>query len=385
MSRGNIIQGQASGKLGDTVLMVRNGQQLQRVYTKSGARSGDKASEAARIQRVKFGSASNQWSLYRYVCTRMYRKGKKSTQSDYNYFVKRNSHLLPYFSKQENADGVHVLQPGLFSEGNLGRIDLLLLMRLEISAKSYNFELYDTNSTSTVPCAWESTVANLKRSLQSFYPNARKVTYLFSYSNAVELEEEGESFMSQQVTHDPVTIDLYKETTVGENALTVKAFFSSKIQSTAFSNIINAQPDDFTFLINNTVFSLHAATQADVSFFENMACLVFATDDNVSDCYSTILSEASVDPSIGVFALWHSYRTGNSLRIAADSYGYQEGVMRDDVASVGNDLSDAVAKYAARLRAFSAKDHAEFMTRIGSAEAVKPVTTRKVTAENKEG
>lgn len=383
MSRGNILQGQASGKLGDTVLMVRNGQQLQRVYTKAGARSGSQASEASRIQRVKFGSASNQWQLYRYVCTRMYRKGKKSTQSDYNYFVKRNSHLLPYFSKQANADGVHVLQPGLFSEGNLGRIDLLTSYNETLLETNSNLYVYDTNIAPASIVTWGSQVSNLKSSLQKSYPMARKVVFLVSYVNQIDIEEKEETFVSQQITHDTIALDLYKESTTGEDSQTVKAFFGDKISSAALKTIVNAQTR--SICENQLVFMLQAFSADDLSLLKTIAVTVFATDDNVGDCYSTLVSEASVDPLQGPYALWASYRTTNALRVAADSYGYQTGVMRDEVAALGNDIADAVTAYSQRLKAVSEDAYSNFMRRIGSPEKVKPVEVRKTTAEKKEG
>lgn len=378
MARGNIIQGQASGKLGDSVLMVRNGQQVSRVYTKSGARVGNQASEAARIQRVKFGSASNQWALYRYVCTRMFRKGRKNTQSDYNYFVKRNAHLLPYFTKQENADGVHVLMPGIMSEGNLGRIALLSLLTPTLSEGTDNYFVYDSNTAVETTVNWSHNMLYFKEQLKIAYPLARKVTYLFSYANAIEIKEEGETFMSQQITHDAVTIDLFKEVKTGENAETVANFFASLITSPMFKAIVGEQTRGI--LKTNCLFKLAASNATELAFLQNMGTLIFATDDNVSDCYSTMLTEQSVDPTTGVYTLWHSYRTSQSLRIAADSYGYQQGVMRDEVAAVGNSLSDAVAAYAARLAEVDEAASKAYLKSIGNVATVAPVQVRKKTS-----
>lgn len=383
MSRGNIFQGQASGKLGDAVLMVRNGQQLARVYTKAGARSGKDASEAARIQRVKFGSASNQWSLYRYVCTRMFRKGRKSTQSDYNYFVKRNASLLPYFTKQENADGVHVLMPGLMAEGNLGRIALLQSVLLPIGEGLNNLYLYDSNKPVSGVVEWSKSMGRLKLELRLSYPAARKVTYLFSYASSVSIEEEGEEFVSQQVVHDPVTVDLYKELTPGEDEKTIAEYFSSHIDNQVLRSIIASQVGTMMGAKANVM--LKASNSTELSHLENTGILMFATDDNVSDCYSTLLEEGSVDPAKGVYSLYHSYRTQESLRIACDSYGYQSGVMRDEVASAGNSISEVVAQYAARLSAVDPDAGKVYMESVGDLSTVKAKTVRVATPENKKG
>lgn len=373
MSRGNILQGQASGKLGDTVLMVRNGKQLARVYTTSGARSGESASEAARIQRVKFGSASNQWSLYRYVCTRMYRKGRKSNQSDYNYFVKRNSELLPYLTKTENADGVHVLMPGQFSEGSLGRIELVHSSNPSASGASALVSVSDLNATLDQFVAMDSPMSTFKSALASAYPNARKITYLISIPSEVEIAEEGVLFVSQFVTHSTVIIDLYNEVTPGENSQTVVEYFANHVSDAKLKAAFSLQ-DTHAFAQGSTLLKLCADEGVDASYVANIGVLVFATDDLASDCYTTILQDTSIPSTVGAYALWAGYRTQSALRVAADSYGYQSGVMRDDIASVGDDLATQQLAYVAKLRSIS-KELADEM----EAELAKvPATARVV-------
>lgn len=379
MGKGNLLQGQGSGKVGDVVFMVRQGQQVSRVYTESGARSGKDASEASRIQRVKFGSASNQWNLYRYVCTRMYRSGKTSKQSDYNYFVKRNQHLFPYLSKQENLTGVHVLQPGTFSDGNLGRIELVSSYTPTYAEGQIAFYVHDVGISFSSGCDWSSNLSALKTALQSVYPSARKVTYLISIVEELNLAEAGISFLSQNVNHYPVIIDLYAESTQGENEMTVSAFFSSKISSSAMQALINAQtaaiaagPGLIHFIPRN---------QADVDLLGRVGILVFASDDNVSDCYTTTLPQDAVNPTAGVYAAWASYRTSSSLRIAADSYGYQSGVMRDDIAKAGNDISAQVSAYAARLAQYDEKASAAFLKSVGDVSQVQAKVVRKSAEE----
>lgn len=350
MSKGNILQGQASGKLGDTVLMVRNGKQIARVYTTAGARSGDAASEAARLQRVKFGSASNQWNCYKYVCTRMYRKGRTTTQSDYNYFVKRNNHLLPYLTKAENADGVHMLQPGQYSEGNLGRIEMIHTYTSAYGESGSALRLYDTQVSNMAEVKWADTLGQLKEVLKKAYPRARKITYLFSEAVDLSLTEEGVQFVSQQINHYPVIIDLYSEIAPNENNAVIKMYFGVRTGSTFLAEIIKGHGDSKGFCSSNNVIRIYAADEQEHEYLGNVALAIFATDDNVSDCYTSVLPSNAVDPTRGAFAIWSSYRSKDSLRIAADSYGYQSGVMRDQVAAAGNDMSDAVVQYASVLR-----------------------------------
>lgn len=349
MSRGNILQGQASGKLGDTVLMVRNGQQLARVYTASGARSGDQASEAARIQRVKFGSASNQWGVYRYVCTRMFRKGKRTNQSDYNYFVKRNALLLPYLTKNENADGVHMLQPGVFSEGTLGRIDLTQAYNPTYSEGRNFFSLHDANAISITQLPWSSTMGVFKESMRAAYKNATKLTYLVSVAPIENIEMEDYEIITESVNHYPVIVNLYEEATQGENERTIKEYFAAELSSAGLAEIINLQSG--LIARDNVIFNLTANTQAQVDYLGTIGMLLFATNDSVSDCYTTSLPEAGINKVAGVYAFWADYHSQLNLRLAAESYGYQRGVMRDRVAGTEAEMQNANAAYYARIAA----------------------------------
>lgn len=353
--------------------MVRNGKQLARVYTTSGARSGESASEAARIQRVKFGSASNQWSLYRYVCTRMYRKGRKSNQSDYNYFVKRNSNLLPYLTKMENADGVHVLMPGVFSEGNLGRIELVHTSNPTASGTSALVSVSDLNATLPQVVASNSQMSTLKSALASAYPNARKITYLISIPSEITIEEEGVSFISQSIAHNAIVIDLYNEVAPGENSQTVAEYFAGHVSDAKLKEAFSLQ-GSHAFAQGSRLMKISPDEGVDANYVANLGILVFATDDLASDCYTTILQDTSIPSTVGAYALWAGYRTQSALRVAADSYGYQSGVMRDDIASVGDDLTAQQLAYVAKLRSIST----ELADEMEAELAKVPATARQV-------
>ena len=380
MSRGNIIQGQASGKLGSTVLMVRNGQQLARVYTTAGARSGSQASESARIQRVKFGSASNQWGLYKYVSTRMYRKGRTTSQSDYNYFVKRNNQLLPYFTKEENASGVHVLQPGIFAEGNLGRIDMLMQYNPNAASPASKWNISDVNIAGLPTTSWSATVGTLKAAIASVYPNATKVTYLLSVASSVSLEEGGELFLSQNVNHNAVILDILREATSGENNMTVSAYFASKVSDATLATLLSGQTG--VFCTASTLMMLRSDVQADIDYMGKIGAMIFATNDNASDCYTTILEAAAVNPTRGVYSVWASYRSTEALRNAAESYGYQSGVMRDEVASYGNDLTEQVQAYAARLAMVDTAAAKAYIQDVEQSGGAVPLKTRTRVEDN---
>lgn len=375
MASGNILQGQSSGKLGDVVLMVRNGEQVSRVYTKAGARTGDQVSEAARIQRVKFGAASNQWGLYRYICTRMYRKGRKTNQSDYNYFVKRNQHLLPYLTKSENANGVHCLQPGFFSEGSLGRIELVLSYDTAESGGQLAFAVRDSQAITPPSVSWAGTLGDLKASLRVAYPNARKFTYLFSYASDVDVQEEGVAFASQQITHSAITIDLYNQTSPLEDGQALTSFFANKVSNQKLAALISSQTKNM--VITHRMWGLYNFEGADLSVLSTLSLLLFATDDNASDCYTTYLPVDGVPPTAGAYSVWSGYRTNEALRVAADSYGYQSGVMRDDIASLGNDIRAQVTAYAAKLRSLDVEAADKYLKSVGPVEQVQAKVVRK--------
>lgn len=372
MAQGNIIQGQASGKLGDTVLMVRNGTQVSRVYTTSGARSGDAASFASRLQRVRFGSASNQWQLYRYVCTRMFRKGRNTNQSDYNYFVKRNVDNLPYFTKLENADGVCCMMPGQFSEGNLGRIELLSSYWTSGSPEVSFLGVSDTINPMGVYIKWSDPLASLKARLKSVYTNARKVTYLLILTSDTVITEGGESFSSQFFQHHPVVVDLYQQAQSGEDEMTIMQYFASKIQDPSLKALIESQ--DSHIVQPSLSFRLSGASEAESKLVMSTGVLIFATNDLVSDCYTTIVPVSSVNLNRGVYATWGGYRTSDALQVACDSYGFQSGVMRDEVASSDGSSTELINTYSAKLRSFAPEaakafeqdlsEHGDFKTKV---------------------
>lgn len=343
MAQGNIIQGQAKGKLGDMVLMVRKGKQVERVYTTSGARSGDAASEAARYQRVRFGAAANQWAIYRYVCTRMYRKGIKTKQSDYNYFVKRNINFLPFLTKNENANGIHVIMPGQFSEGNLGIINLIPIYGTGVQANSKSLKLLETNNNSNNSVKWTGTMSELKTALRGAYQFATKYTYLFMFTSTIDITESDFVSKSQLISYETVIIDLFNEETQGENNMTVIEYFTSKIKNSSLKTIFGKQ-DDTIVGTAGRLFYLESTEEEEIKVINSLGVLTFATNDNVSDVYSTI-QEPNNTPDAGPFETWYGYRTMEALTSAAQSYGYQTGVMRDNIASVDDLAEETLLHY----------------------------------------
>lgn len=347
MAQGNIIQGQAKGKLGDIVLMVRKGKQVERVYTESGARRGDAASEAARYQRVRFGAAANEWDLYRYICTGMYRKGIKTNQSDYNYFVKKNISNLPFLSKSENANGIHCVMPGMYSEGNLGMIELMFGITTTPDTQLDVLSLYDSGAQKTQQLTWTKKISDLKTLLKSVYPNSTKITYVISSVKNIEIDTESTLSESQYISRYVIKLDLYKEITQGENELSIVEYFNNFITDEKIVDLVKEQTRGIID-INGRIFRIEAFNEDDNMIINNMSVLVFATNDNVSDCYTTIMPAENV-PNRGAFTTWYGYRTMDALVNAAQSYGYQTGTMRDDIAKITDNAVQTINKYAQKL------------------------------------
>lgn len=328
MAKGNMLQGQATGKVGDIVFMVRNGQQVARVYTSAGGRSGDQASIAVRRQRVRFGAASNQYLLYRNIVRGMYRTGKSTKQSDYNYFVRENVDLLPYLTREENAAGVKCAMPGTFSRGTLG--SLIFNFEQELNgAVVTSASIASQNAQYGSAIAWDDTVGELKAALKSVFPNARKVN--FAVINVIKSEVDLPSGSQWSHTFDraDVTFDLFEvDSEVSDNA-EIKEYFVHYAPAALHDTVFGLA--DGNFGTTEQLFKIDFQAQMDSALFSNMLVLVFATNDQVGDCYTSTLSTLNVAETDGGLSLYESLRTANHRQVAEDSYGYATGVMRTNI------------------------------------------------------
>lgn len=328
MAKGNMLQGQATGKVGDIVFMVRNGQQVARVYTSAGGRSGDQASIAVRRQRVRFGAASNQYLLYRNIVRGMYRTGKSTKQSDYNFFVRENVDLLPYLTREENAAGVKCAMPGTFSRGTLGS----LTQSFTGTAPS------DAAHTAKVTCQgqfistaidWTEEVGNFKTSLKLVFPNARKVTFSVLGIIKQELDLPSGSQYSHTFSRGDVVFDLFEEDADVPDSSTIAALFAAKSPSLELYSLFSTQTGEIAN--GNDLFKVQTATNELEPILDSLLVLVFATNDQVGDCYTTTLSALNVPESDGGLSLYASLRTNDHRQVAEDSYGYATGVMRTNI------------------------------------------------------
>lgn len=328
MAKGNMLQGQATGKVGDIVFMVRNGQQVARVYTSAGGRSGDQASIAVRRQRVRFGAASNQYLLYRNIIRGMYRTGKNTKQSDYNYFVRENVDLLPFLTREENAAGVKCVMPGTFSRGTLG--SLIYNLEASLTAPStLTFGLVSPNGVVAGAFELTDTVAKAKEELQKDFPNARKVNFCICRINERLLELPGGQQYTQEISRNDVIFDLFQEDPEVPDTATVLQYYQAKLRGSEMSTLLAASTAKIYG--NGSYFSIELDN---ATLYEDGLYLyanVFATNDQVGDCYTTMMLGIEVPWEGKGLDLYNTLRTDDHRQVAEDSYGYATGVMRTDI------------------------------------------------------
>lgn len=279
----------------------------------------------------------------------MFRKGRRTNQSDYNYFVKRNIDNLPYFTKIENADGVCCMMPGQFSEGNLGRIELLSRYGKFASTNRTFCQLSDTINPIPSSIHYSQQLRVLKDALKISYPNARKITYLLVSTFETEITEISEVFVSQFFQHDTVMLDLYAESQAGENTMTIKEYFTARVSDQKLKDLFDAMTGNICD--GTSTLSINSPSEEFDETVTSLGALIFASNDLVSDCYTTILPTDGVNLTTGVYSVWAAYRTNNALQVACDSYGFQSGVMRDEVAAPAKDSAQLISSYVSKLSA----------------------------------
>lgn len=343
MSNGNMLLGQARKKLGSVVFYVKNGQQVQRVWTDSGARRGKDASYATRAQRVQFGEAANEWIPYKYLCTRMYRSGKKPSESDYNMFTKYNWRYYPYLTKEMMAHGIYTLVPGTYSKGNLGDNYVWYWWTHNTEQKIFNINVgsFDVAYQGTLP--WTSTVNELKDALQLAYPNADKVVYALGYLTPMGFSDDTGIYRFDSITWYPVIVKLTGKNTQDDATSTIKDLFNTQLANTPLDGMGTLQSGNF--INKNSLFNWTIDENEEGVERYDMFATIFATNDTANDCYSTILRPGNYTPGSTPWAIYNLYRTKAAFRAACESYGFSSSVMQTDVNIYGRDNEAEVAAY----------------------------------------
>lgn len=119
MSKGNMLLGQARGKMGSIVFFVRDGIQQQRPHNPE---PKNPRTISQMFQRVKLaavvGFYKRQAAFFRFALK------KKAKESYYNAFVRYNLNISPYFTKEQAASGISCPAPYIIADGNMPRINV---------------------------------------------------------------------------------------------------------------------------------------------------------------------------------------------------------------------------------------------------------------------
>ena len=117
MSKGNMLLGYASGKVGSLVFSRRLGQQVTRPYN---AQVRNPKTRAQMSRRIKWANIINMWRLMKPLI-QMGMQNRKTSQSDYNKFVSLNINKSEaYLLKEEARQGATLLAPYIITSGSLG-------------------------------------------------------------------------------------------------------------------------------------------------------------------------------------------------------------------------------------------------------------------------
>lgn len=347
MAKGNMLLGQASKKLGSVVFYKRNGQQVSRVWTDSGARSGSDASYPARVQRVRFGSAANEWKSFGYISTRMFKAGKKVTESDYNYFTKKNWQYLPYLTKRQNELGITMPIPGQYSQGNYGDLRLSIDYKEDEEKHKDVYKIaidgYNYNDSLT----WGFTVRDAVAAYKSLFPFSDKVIIALGIIYGKTIHDGKGAYVNGAVVWKPVIFNLNSTDETYLNK-TIRAHFVDEIGDTNITDDIDYVAEDVfmegTYLLNISVY--HPAEEA--SAFK-LFPLVFVTNETANDCYSTMILPGNFSVENPALVFWRMYRTQNAFDAACSSYGYSQGVMQTRAAVSDFGFLEMQSDYIKRL------------------------------------
>jgi hypothetical protein len=258
----------------------------------------------------------------------MYRTGKSTKQSDYNFFVRENVDLLPYLTREENAAGVKCAMPGTFSRGTLGS----LIYSLSVTAGQSANLIYALKTPIMFDNAIvsdEATVAQFKAALRAAFPNARKVTFAICSIVKQEVSLPNGSSWTHSFDRDDLVFDLYEADPVVSDESQLVAYIQRYVRNAAFASAANE--GDLRFLDGYNLLTINSDDEETMAGLNNLYILAFATNDQVGDCYTSVLDSIVAPDSDGGLDLYATLRTDNHRQVAEDSYGYATGVMRTNI------------------------------------------------------
>lgn len=120
MATGNPFMGKVRGKLGDTVLQVLKGQQVEKAYNPHPA---NPRSAGQMAQRVKLGAAVGFYKRNKRFFKFAFKK--KKLESDYNAFIRENLNIAPYMTKEDIVSNNLCPAPYVMTRGDLPQVEVL--------------------------------------------------------------------------------------------------------------------------------------------------------------------------------------------------------------------------------------------------------------------
>lgn len=123
MSKGSLFWSKASGKLGEVVLSQVKGQQISRAYQPKVA---NPRSKGQTVQRIKF---SNAVKFYKHATQALFKfayEDKRKNESDYNAFMRKNSNVAAYVTRESYLNTFYPAIGNLFllADGSLPPLPL---------------------------------------------------------------------------------------------------------------------------------------------------------------------------------------------------------------------------------------------------------------------
>jgi hypothetical protein len=242
--------------------------------------------------------------------------------------VRENVDLLPYLTREENAAGVKCAMPGTFSRGTLGSLNYSLVQTAP-SSGSGTWKL--ANSGIEWADEWYSTatVQTVKNWLKTILPNARKVCYCVCIIDKQELSIPSGSSWSHTFVRYDVTFDLYEEDPNVANSATIAEYFAYYAPDTILADMFGIE--NAVTLGGENWIQITDANNAHQEELSLMYMNVFASNDQVGDCYTSTMTGINAADSDGGLSLYASLRTADHRQVAEDSYGYATGVMRTNI------------------------------------------------------
>ena len=256
----------------------------------------------------------------------MFKSGKKVTESDYNYFTKKNWQYLPYLTKRQNELGITMPIPGQYSQGNYGDLRLSIDYKEDGPNERDEYKVaidgYNYNDTIT----WGFTVKDAVTAYKSLFPFADKVIIALGIIYGKTIIDGKGAYVNGAVVWKPVIFNLNSTDDTYLNK-TILKHFNDEIGDTKISGGIESSAES-VFMDETYVLSISVNHLSEQASPFKLLPLVCVTNETANDCYSTMILPGNFSVENPAFVFWRMYRTQNAFDAACSSYGYSQGVMQ---------------------------------------------------------